>query len=46
VADYVLKKASKGDQQLIDNSINDAIHYLPLATDGQWEQAMNKLHSN
>ena len=46
VADYVLKKASKGDQQLIDNSISDALHYLPLATQGQWEQAMNKLHSN
>ena len=46
VADYVLKKASKGDQKLIDNSISDALHYLPLATDGQWEQAMNKLHSN
>ena len=46
VADYVLKKASKGDQQLIDNSISDALHYLPLATQGQWEQAMNKLHSS
>ena len=46
VADYVLKKASKGDQQLINNSISDALHYLPLATQGQWEQAMNKLHSN
>ena len=46
VADYVLKKASKDDQQLIDNSISDALHYLPLATQGQWEQAMNKLHSN
>ena len=46
VADYVLKKASKGDQQLIKNSINDALDCLPLATDGQWEQAMNKLHSN
>ena len=46
VADYVLKTASKGDQQLIDNSISDALHYLPLAVDGQWEQAMNQLHSN
>jgi PTH1 family peptidyl-tRNA hydrolase len=45
VADYVLKKASKGDQQLIDNSISDALDQLPLATEGQWEQAMNKLHS-
>jgi PTH1 family peptidyl-tRNA hydrolase len=45
VADYVLKKASKTDQQLIDNSISDALKYLPLAVDGQWEQAMNQLHS-
>ncbi|MDA8866253.1 aminoacyl-tRNA hydrolase [Porticoccaceae bacterium] len=45
VADYVLKKASKGDQQLIDNSISDALHHLPHAVEGQWEQAMNQLHS-
>ena len=45
VADYVLKKASKADQQLIDNSISDALQSLPLAVDGQWEQAMNQLNS-
>ena len=45
VADYVLKKASKGDQQLINNSIDDALQSLPLAVEGQWEQAMNQLHS-
>ena len=45
VADYVLKKPSKGDQQLIDNSISDALNSLPLAIEGEWEQAMNKLHS-
>ena len=45
VADYVLKKAPKGDQQLIDNSISDALNSLPLAIQGEWEQAMNKLHS-
>ena len=45
VADYVLKKASKGDQQRIDNSISDALHHLPLALEGQWEQATNQLHS-
>lgn len=45
VADYVLKKASKGDQQLIDNSMSDALNFLPLAIQGEWEQAMNKLHS-
>ena len=46
VADYVLKKASGDDQQLITNSIDNALGYLPLVTDGQWEMAMNKLHSN
>lgn len=46
VADYVLKKASGDDQQLITNSIHNALVYLPLVTDGQWEMAMNKLHSN
>jgi len=46
VADYVLKKASGDDQQLITNSIDNALVYLPLVTDGQWEMAMNKLHSN
>ena len=45
VADYVLKKAPSGDRQLIENSIQDALHYLPLAISGDWEQAMNKLHS-
>ncbi|HAZ94283.1 MAG TPA: aminoacyl-tRNA hydrolase, partial [Porticoccaceae bacterium] len=31
VADYVLKKASPDDQQLIINSIDDALRALPLA---------------
>jgi len=46
VADYVLKKASSNDRQLMDNSIQDALNHLPLAIQGQWEQAMTKLHSN
>jgi len=46
VADYVLKKASSNDRQLIDNSIQDALHHLPLAIKGDWEKAMTKLHSN
>jgi PTH1 family peptidyl-tRNA hydrolase len=45
VADYVLKKAPSNEQQLIDNSIQDVLHYLPLAISGDWQQAMNKLHS-
>jgi PTH1 family peptidyl-tRNA hydrolase len=45
VADYVLKKASPKDQDLINNSMDDAIRSLPLAVTGQWEKAMNGLHS-
>ena len=46
VADYVLKKASPDDQQLIINSIDDALRALPLAVAGEWEKAMLKLHSS
>ncbi|MGB0449829.1 MAG: aminoacyl-tRNA hydrolase [Porticoccaceae bacterium] len=45
VADYVLKKPSPGDQQLITNSIDDALRALPLAISGQWEKAMHELHT-
>ena len=45
VADYVLKKASPSDQQLISNSIDDALRTLPLAISGQWERAMTALHT-
>jgi len=45
VADYVLKKASPSDQQLITNSIDDALRALPLAINGQWEKAMHELHT-
>jgi len=46
VADYVLKKASSADRQLIDQSIDNALRHLPLAVNGQWEQAMTALHSS
>lgn len=45
VADFVLKKASPSDQQLISNSIDDALRSLPLAIPGQWERAMTALHT-
>lgn len=45
VADYVLKKPSPNDQQLITNSIDDALRTLPLAVTGQWERAMHALHT-
>ena len=45
VAEYVLKKPSPNDQQLINNSIDDALRTLPLAVTGQWEKAMHALHT-
>lgn len=45
VSDYVLSKASGSDQQLINDNIDDAIRALPLAVNGEWQKAMNKLHT-
>ena len=45
VADYVLKKASPSDQQLITDSIDDALRHLSTAVEGHWEKAMTALHS-
>ncbi len=44
VTNYVLGKASKSDQQQIDDSMDDALHILPVAVEGDWQQAMNELH--
>lgn len=46
VADYVLKKASVADRQLIADSIEQALLQLPLAVSGDWEKAMTALHSS
>lgn len=45
VTNYVLGKASGDDRQLIENAIDDALHELPLILDGEWQKAMNHLHS-
>lgn len=46
VVDFVLKKAPQSEQQLIDDSIDNALRSLPLAVEGKWELAMTKLHSS
>ncbi|MCV6606327.1 MAG: aminoacyl-tRNA hydrolase, partial [Porticoccaceae bacterium] len=46
VINFVLCKASKSDQQQIDDSIDNALRALPLAVDGKWELAMTELHSS
>jgi PTH1 family peptidyl-tRNA hydrolase len=46
VADYVLKKAPPADQKLIADSIDRALQQLPVAIAGEWEKAMNTLHTD
>ncbi len=46
VADYVLKKASPDDQQLIDEAISASTKIVADLTQGQWNQAMKTLHSS
>jgi len=45
VADYVLKRASKADQQAIDEALENAHRVLPLLAEGSWEKAVHRLHS-
>lgn len=46
VANFVLKAANKDEQNLIDDKLNESAHVLDLLVDGQFEQAMLKLHTN
>ena len=45
VVDYVLKKPSKQDKQLIEAAIDDAIRVMPEIISGEFEKAMHQLHS-
>ena len=45
VVDFVLHRASKDEQAAIDESMDDALRALPLLIEGNWEKAVNKLHS-
>lgn len=45
VSNYVLKKASASDQDKIYASIDESIRYLPEMLNGNWQKAMNHLHS-
>jgi len=42
---FVLRKAPQSDQQLINQSIDDALRVMPMAAAGQWNNAMKELHS-
>lgn len=45
VSNYVLSKAAPDDQRLIDDAISDALRELPNILAGEWQKAMNHLHS-
>ena len=45
VVNYVLKKAPADEQQLIDDSIDQACQVISVACEGEWEKAMRQLHT-
>lgn len=45
VVDYVLEAPGKSDRKLIDIALQDADRVLPLIIDGQFQKAMNELHT-
>ncbi|NOX76972.1 MAG: aminoacyl-tRNA hydrolase [Gammaproteobacteria bacterium] len=45
VSNYVLTRASGDDQIAIDNALDDALRELPRILEGNWQKAMNHLHS-
>lgn len=46
VTNYVLKQPSRSDRELIERSIDDSIHALPLLAAGDWAKATHQLHSS
>ncbi|MDV0436861.1 aminoacyl-tRNA hydrolase [Xanthomonas sacchari] len=46
VVPWVLGRAGKDDQVLIDRAIDDAIDVLPLAVQGDFNEAMKRLHTS
>jgi PTH1 family peptidyl-tRNA hydrolase len=44
VTGHVLGKVSKGDEQVINTCIDEALYVLPTALKGDWENAMNQLN--
>ena len=45
VSNYVLNKAPKAEHEKILASIDEAIRHLPKMVAGEWQTAMNQLHS-
>lgn len=45
VSGFVLGRAPRGEQELLDKSIDNALDVLPEMLAGDWTKAMQKLHS-
>lgn len=45
VANFVLNKAPISERASINDAIYEALRYTPLAIEGDWQKAMNQLHS-
>ena len=45
VSNYVLSRATADEQRLIEDSISDALDVLPQVVSGEFQKAMNQLHS-
>lgn len=46
VSDYVLARASRQEQALIDNAVDRVIAVMPLLFKGELQKAMNELHTD
>ncbi len=46
VSNYVLKKAPAAEQQLIDEALHEGLDYINDIVKGEFEYAMNHLHTN
>ncbi len=45
VLNYVLRRAPRSEQELLEQAIADALREMPRLLAGQWERAMQALHS-
>ena len=46
VVNYVLNRPSKSDMEAIEESLDDAVRCLPEILSGEFQKAMNRLHSS
>jgi len=46
VSNHVLSNPSRSETDLIKRAIEDAVHVMPKAVTGEWEEAMRLLHTH